>query len=100
MGTVCTLHRAVGGSERCPGESCSFWSSAEGRCILARLEGELLTEAELARHLLALRAELDAARDAERTDARSLFFQRLNRAASPPGQTEPPDPDRLKRREP
>lgn len=92
MSTVCTLHRAVGGAERCPGESCSFWSRAEGRCVLARLEGELLTEAELARHLLALRAELDAVRDAERTDARSLFFQRLNRAASPPEPTGPPDP--------
>ncbi|MDF2749848.1 MAG: hypothetical protein K0T00_1024 [Gaiellaceae bacterium] len=92
MSTVCTLHRAVGGAEHCPGESCSFWSSAEGRCVLARLEGALLTETELARHLLALRAELDAARDAERADARSLFFQRLNRAASPPDPTGPPHP--------
>ena len=92
MSTVCTLHSAVGGAEHCPGESCSFWSSAEGRCVLARLEGALLTETELARHLLALRAELDAARDAERADARSLFFQRLNRAASPPDPTGPPHP--------
>ena len=92
ISTVCTLHRAVGGAEHCPGESCSFWSSAEGRCVLARLEGALLTETELARHLLALRAELDAARDTERADARSLFFQRLNRAASPPDPTGPPHP--------
>lgn len=92
MSTICTLHRAVGGAERCPGESCSFWSRAEGRCVLARLEGELLTEAELARHLLALRVELDAVRDAERTDARSLFFQRLNRATSPPEPTGASDP--------
>jgi hypothetical protein len=92
IGTLCTLHRAVGGFERCPGESCPLWSTAEGACVLARLEGELLTEAELARHLLALRAELEAARDADRRDARSLFFRRLNRGATAPPTTGPTAP--------
>jgi hypothetical protein len=60
--------------------------------VLARLEGELLSEAELARHLLALRAELEAARDAERREARTLFFRRLNRGATAPDDTGPTAP--------
>lgn len=74
----CTLHQAIGEAVPCTGATCSFWSDADAACVFSRVEFELLAEPDLARHLLALRTQLEEARNAQRDEARRRFYGRLN----------------------
>jgi hypothetical protein len=53
----CSLQHAVGAHERCPGESCPYWS--EDRCQVEELlRADVETNPELAAFLLDLRAHI------------------------------------------
>jgi hypothetical protein len=77
---LCTLQYAAGRTESCPGERCPFWEEeAEGGCVVAPIERQLLDQPELAQHLLELRANLDRARHGgEQEESRQLFYHLLN----------------------
>jgi hypothetical protein len=79
----CSLRRAVGEREACPGHSCAFWedggSVLEAGCEIDRLGVPIDRSLELARHLLDLRLAMDDARTcSERADARRRFAELLN----------------------
>jgi hypothetical protein len=65
---LCSLAHAVGDDEECPRGWCAFWETggavAEPGCAIERL-GIDTRDPVLARYLLDLRRELEAARDAE-----------------------------------
>jgi hypothetical protein len=75
----CRLASAVGRAEPCIGASCPFWEPGgavlQGRCAFERVS---LSRPELARFLLFVRSQLEAADtpDARRTAGR-LFAQTL-----------------------
>jgi hypothetical protein len=63
--TSCGLAAAVGRQERCPGALCAYWERPGGRaerdgCALHGIAPHLKSQPELARYLVALRAELEA----------------------------------------
>jgi hypothetical protein len=68
---VCTLHRALGRVEPCPGAGCALWLAEPGRsgCALREVERDVERSPELARYLLELRLTLDDAA-AQSCDAR------------------------------
>jgi hypothetical protein len=60
--TACTLEKALGRLEPCPGPACSFWLAERGECcVLEGVERELLARRAVAAHLLALRRDMDEA---------------------------------------
>jgi hypothetical protein len=79
----CTLREAVGERERCPGARCAFWEPGgaivEPACAIERLGLPVQRNRALARHLLDLRLQLEAARDEqEQRDAHRRFSELLN----------------------
>ncbi len=75
---LCNLQYAVGRTESCPGERCPFWEEGVG-CVVGPIECHLIDQPALAQHLLALRANLDHARQrGERAEGRRLFYRLLN----------------------
>ena len=50
----CLLQQALDGHERCPGDTCPFWTN--GRCRLGDLRADIETNPDLARFFLDLRA--------------------------------------------
>jgi hypothetical protein len=56
---LCTLRRALGAREECPGPACPFWD--DDGCTLGPIDIELLTSPALACHLLDLRVALERA---------------------------------------
>ena len=71
----CTLRRALGESEECPGAACPFWD--DDACALAAVERELLGSPELSRHLLGLRRTLERAQASDDIAATGALFHRL-----------------------
>ncbi len=72
---LCTIELiAAGHAERCPGETCPFWS---GGCVLARVEHELDSRPDVAALLLELRRELEAGRALRAGDAARCVHERL-----------------------
>ena len=63
----CRLHLANGATEACPGAECAFWEPGgavvDPRCFVDRVGFEVEARPELARWLLALRDQLDHARE-------------------------------------
>lgn len=75
---LCNLQYAVGRTESCPGERCPFWDERVG-CVVGPIECHLIDQPALAQHLLALRVNLDRARQGgEREEGRRLFYRLLN----------------------
>ena len=75
----CTLQAARGRFERCPGASCPFWVDDE--CLFDDTRPELLARPLVAEHLLELRDELAAVRDAhEEARVYEQFNRLLNEA--------------------
>ena len=74
---LCRIKLALGEVEACPGGACPFWESGgallDAGCSLER-RGLDLDRPDLAAYLVALRRDLEAARDAaERAQARRVF---------------------------
>ena len=62
-----------------PAELCPFWEKRVG-CVVGPIESHLIDQPSLAQHLLAVRANLDGARQhGERgKESRRLFYRLLN----------------------
>ncbi|MGB2875398.1 MAG: hypothetical protein WBB76_07990 [Gaiellaceae bacterium] len=76
---TCRLKETLGEAEPCPEKRCPFWEAhvSSAGCAFGRLQ--LDGRPELATFLLEVRDELESARTrVEATDARRLFFERLN----------------------
>ena len=77
--TPCRIEQSLGRTELCPGAGCPFWDHTRGgnggNCHFAELDLE--GRHDLAVWLHDLRVELGKPGSAE-SDARRLFFERLN----------------------
>ena len=79
----CSLRRAVGERELCPGSVCAYWedggSIVDAGCAVERLGIPVDRRPDLARHLLELRLAVESAGEAaERRDAQRRFAELLN----------------------
>jgi len=57
---LCDLHSAVGKLEECPRGECAFWE--DGSCAFEDVRFEFEGRPDVARYLLGIRGELEAAR--------------------------------------
>ena len=77
---VCHLHLTLGTVEACPGGACPFWEQGgvalPAGCELERL-GIDLDSPDLAKYLLGLREQLEAARNREEREAARKAFAEL-----------------------
>jgi len=59
----CTIEKAIGNSEQCPGEACPFWE--RGSCLLTRRLGGELKKRDIAAWLVGVRRALEEMRTSE-----------------------------------
>jgi hypothetical protein len=81
--TLCRIEQSLGRSEICPGASCPLWDGTRGAsggsCLFAELD--LGGRHDLAGWLHDLRMDLEKP-GSDETEARRLFFERLNAGRS------------------